>query len=310
MEGTRSRVETTAVAMGYRLNHAAKATATGRFGCIAVLMSTYAGRSIYSPQLLDGVQESLASHNMHLIVGALPDTQLEDSGFVPQILQNWMADGLLVNYNAKTPPRMKQLLLKHHLPSVWVNSKHESNCVYPDDSSAARDLTQTLLQRGHKRIAYVNCVTGTTQPAWHHSSRDRYDGYAMAMQQAGLQPRLIAGEEGIDRKERVAFLRPFLSAPDAPTAAVCYSAEVAGPVLYTSALLGLRVPQDLSIATFHSSLWFDVGLEVATVILPEFEVGKAATEMLLRVIARPGLKVRPVIVPFGFDQGQTIGPAK
>jgi len=70
MEGTRSRVETTAVAMGYRLNHAAKATATGRFGCIAVLMSTYAGRSIYSPQLLDGVQESLASHNMHLIVGA------------------------------------------------------------------------------------------------------------------------------------------------------------------------------------------------------------------------------------------------
>ena len=310
MDDTRRQVEEVAAKLGYRLNHAAKATATGRFGCIAVLMSTFAARSLYSPLLIDGIQDALKDGEMHLAIGSMPDARLEESGFVPRILQNWMADGLLINYNAMIPPRMKQLLLEHHLPSVWVNSKHESNCVYPDDFSAARDLTQKLLELGHKRIAYVNCVTGTRKAAWHYSPHDRYEGYAVAMQGAGLQPRLIAGEEAVDRQKRVEFLRPVLSAPDAPTATICYSPEVAGAVLYTSAVLGLSVPRDLSIATFSVSLFFEVGLEVATAIIPEFQLGQVATEMLLRVIARPQLKARPAVVPFGFERGQTIGPVK
>jgi len=100
---TRRRVRQAAERLGYRPNNSARAMATGRLGCAALVLSTQGYRSTLPAELLRGIDEELARHNMHLTIARLPDEKLTREGYVPKILREWLSDGLLINYTSDIP---------------------------------------------------------------------------------------------------------------------------------------------------------------------------------------------------------------
>lgn len=301
-EETKAKVKSVAEQMGYIPNSAAKAIVTGRFNCISLLQSsTDPARSMLPLELLQGIQEKLNGNGMHLVLSALADEKLTSEGFVPKILSELYVDGLLVNYNANIPEAMKTLINDHRIPSIWINSKQETDCICPNDYNGGLIATEHLLELGHKRIAFVSYA-----PEVHYSVTDRKNGYLKAMEQAGLQAQvsIVAGDTA--RAVIGKLSREILAEDDAPTAIVGYADNVFQGMIRASFELNLSLGEDLSLVTFNagqSSQFTDI---VATsVLLPEQKIGERATEMLIDKINNPGKEFAPEKLSCKLEMGNT-----
>src|SRR3954469_6406342 len=197
---TRQRVLKAASDLGYKPNASARAMRQGRFGCAALVLSRSKQQthSHIPAGLLDGLDDALAQHGMHLTVSRLTDEELASDNFLPKVLRESMADGMIVNYTHEIPQGMLDLIHAHHAPAVWLNAKLSEDCIYPDDFAAARSATQHLLRLGHRRISLLHFISSgvfptsfeQARPRFHYSVADRADGYASVMRQAGLTPRI------------------------------------------------------------------------------------------------------------------------
>lgn len=299
---TRERVLQAARDMGYRPNRSARAIQSGKFGCIALLGSTIPHRSVLPTFLRDGILDALAEHGLHLLLARLPDTALTDEAFVPSILREWAADGLLINYNADAPPAMEALLVENRLPCVWLNARRDADCVYPDDKEAARSATERIAALGHRRIAFVP-YTGVS----HYSAADRESGYREAMADQGLMPQVINPANGIvSLAEAEALLA--LPSEQRPTAFLCYAPEAATTLMYAAARGGLSVPRDVSLVTFYEQVYAATGQPVDMMLLPEYHMGRVSVDMLLQKIVAPAVPLPPYALPCAYRAGDTLAP--
>ncbi len=303
-DAMRQRIHGLAAEHGYRLNTHAKATRQGRCGNIALLLSTQPIRSNLPTELVLGIQEALEQHDYHMSIARLPDQKLTDEGFVPKMLREMFADGLLVNYTDHMPQQMLDLIARYRIPSVWLNSHQANDCVYSDDEAAGRDATRRLLAAGHRRIAYVDFSHDlNADPDSHYSAVSRRDGYAMAMVDAGLTPQVE--QRPVLYKDRAQAATELLQSPDRPTAIVAYSGPVAITLLLAAAKLQLQVPRDLAMITFGDRKIVDPGIIIDTFIVPQAEMGRVGVEMLLQKIQDPTRALPARVVGFSLAGGQT-----
>ena len=307
---TRDRVLAAAARLGYVPNASAKAVRRGRSGGIALLLSSDRKRSYLPETLLDGIQEQLRAHDLHMTVAAMPDPQLTDENLVPKFLRQWMADGLLVNYTMRIPPVLVSMIERLRVPSVWINVCRAADCVYADDLDSARRLTDYLIALGHRRIAYVDYHNDpTVVDAVHYSAVDRLRRYEKAMAKAGLAPRVMRQDSMWSEPRRIADAARFLTQSDRPTAIVAYSpGRTALPIhLAAIAHCRLRVPRELSLTTFSPSADDEIGVAMTKMLLPEREMGREAVEMLLRKIRRPGSQPSQCL-PAALIEGESTAP--
>jgi len=306
---TRKRILAATRKLGYRPNASARSMATGRFGCAALLLSTEAGRSTLHVDTLLGIHDELRKSEMNLLVSRLPDTELTGEGLIPRILREWMADGLLVNYTNHIPQEMIDAIHEHAIPTVWLNTKRELNCVRPDDAGAAQAATQRLLALGHRRVAYVDFTWGHEDIAEaHYSIVDRQAGYKQAMRAAGLPPRVVRPEYRISASARLDAAREFLQKDERPTAVVTYSPGISAPLMKACEQIGLRVPGDLSVVDFGDHVVRYAMQPLETMIVPYAAMGREAARMLLERIETPGKALPARTVCFEFKEGRSVAP--
>ncbi len=308
---TRRRVLTAARRLGYRPNTAARAISTGRFGCIALLLSADRFFGRLTGGLMAGIQDVLEDRNMHLTVARLTGEKLKGPADAPKVLREWTSDGLLLNYHFNIPAYLRDLIRASRIPAVWINSKHPADCAYPDDFEAGRLAAGKLLEAGHRRIAYVDYSVGADQLGEaHYSAVDREAGCLAALREAGLGPRSIRpqNKHQLVRLGREGFSRRWLQASDRPTGIVTYGDSVACAVMVAARGLGLRIPEDLSVVTCADEPVVSPGYRVDTMLVPQRPLGRAAAEMLLEKVDRPDHDLEPRAVPFGYKAGVTIAP--
>lgn len=310
---TRRRILRTAEELGYRPNLAAKAVSTGRFGCVTLLLGTQPNRSALPGPMLEGIHDALAERGMHLTVAMLPDEALTSEAVVPRVLQNWMADGLIIDYTDHIPRRMIELIRRNALPSIWVNSLFPEDCIRPGDLEAGARAAEVLVQAGHRRIAYFDFSHGyDDEDDAHYSARDRLAGYQRVIASAGLKPIVVRPQSEVPGAERVDFAERWLagrSPADRPTAAITYGSSTLLPLVVAATRLGMRLPENLALVDFGSKKAIDVvGVRVATLVVPEYEVGRQSVEMLVRKIANPTEQAPARVIQFGFDPGASIVP--
>jgi len=292
--------------MNYRPNSFAKAIRSGRFGGIALLLSTQRSRSYLPSRLLEGIEKALVGRDLHLTLTSLPDEVLTRGETVPKILRQAMADGLLINYTHHIPGQMIDLIDRNGIPCVWLNTSCAEDGVRPDDENAAYLATCALLERGHRRICFAHAGQEDTLEAAHYSIGARLKGYSRAVTEAGFPVMMWWAKYQTQATVRAAGMRRWLGAADRPTAIVAYAPMTAMGVLTAAYQLGLRVPEDLSVVTFSDAPSTDLGIQISTMLLPELEMGRCAVEMLEKKIDAPTGHLPSEVLPFSFEQGQTM----
>jgi LacI family transcriptional regulator len=302
-EATRHQIIEAAEELGYRRNGGAAAARSGRFGSVALLMSTMPGRSFSSEGLFVAIHDELASHDLLMTFVCLPDEQLTNSSYVPKILRELSCDGLLLDYSSDIPPRLVELIAKFHIPVVWLNVEQPEGSIYPDDEGAAFEATQHLVQLGHKRILHVSHATSS-----HESVVNRRRGYERSMRASGLIP--CIEEVDLDEKPEALHkrIKSWFGPSHPPTAFFAYEAEFALPVWLAAEKLGRRVPEDVSIVAIHDREVRVLGLQMTCWEIPVFEMGHIAVRKLLQKIENPNQKLHSEKVPFVVKTGQTCAP--
>ncbi|MBD3941099.1 LacI family DNA-binding transcriptional regulator [Microbacterium sp. NEAU-LLC] len=147
-------------------------------------------------------------------------------------------------------------------------------------AAASRELAEHLVALGHRRIGVI------VGPREWSVSTARRAGVRAALADVG-----ILHEDALVRSidptfERgVAAAQELLSAPDPPTALMCFNDKVATGALRAASDLGLRVPKDLSLTGFDD---LDVGHvtqpRLTTVRQPLDEMGRLAVLLLSTLI--------------------------
>jgi len=303
---TRQRILEVAREVGYRPNSIARTMQSGRFGSVALLMGTNGGSNWLPDALLAGIHDELARHDYHLTLARLPDEKLVSEGFVPKLLREWACDGVLINYIYDVPTRLINLIADYKIPSIWLNLRRDADCVHPADVDAAYDATRHLLSLQHRKIAFVDYTSGGA--ALHYSVQDRRTGYAAAMQQAGCKTHIIENKQAVPPEELIALSRQWLGQTQRPTAVLAYSEAETVSVTQAALSLGLKIPEDLSLLTFHWGGVVLMTMQTHYMYLPEYQMGEAAVQMLLQKIESPSTVLQPRALPCPLMPGQTIVP--
>lgn len=308
-EETQKRVLKAADELGYMPNLSARAIRTGRFNAITLLLNTDRRFSYLPPDLLYGVLAGLRTADMHLTISDYPDEEIVKDGFVPKTLRQLMSDGLLINYHYKIPDQMLDLVRKSKYPTVWINSKQKHDSIYPEERDAMRKVAERLIKTGHRRIVYMDSGYGQrgSEP-FHYSKHDRYGGYAEAMKAAGLKPVLIGSRQyqEVGRKD---VYRELLMKEKRPTAILSYSLWAIESAWDAADDLGLRIPEDLSLATLGDKAAMYRRKKVSFMVQPWHEIGKQAVDMVRKKIEKPSLKLKPRAMQCEFIEGETLAPA-
>jgi LacI family transcriptional regulator len=300
---TRQTIEASARALGYRPNSNARAMRSGQSGAVTLLLPADTGASFLPPRLLAGIHDALAEQGRHLIIAQYPDERLIEADFLPRALKECMADGLIVNYIDKIPPAFAEALaLPSAPPAICLNVDRPFDCIRPDDEQGSYDITKLLIEKGHTQIAYIGVRTG------HYSVIARQNGYGRALKEAGLQPRIVMYEYPEDVFQNVGLL---WDEKKSITAVVTYESFVITPLLIVLARKGIRVPEEVSVVTFYDTdLDWNLGLSVTTAVIPVYEMGQRAVEMLAQKLDGEATPLTSVLVPITIHTGTTVASRK
>ena len=192
-------------------------------------------------------------------------------------LGNRRVDGILV-----IAPELCQYAAVEGLsasPVVLLNCLDPAQrltCVAPDEEAAGFDVTQLLLDQGHRDIGLL------TGPLEHHQTRSRAVGVARALGAAGLPPaQILSTDVRIDAGHRAAT--ELLTRESPLTALVCTNERLAVGALIAAYRLHRSVPADLSLVSLddREQLSSQLYPEVTRVERPDDLMGAHAAELLI-----------------------------
>lgn len=299
---TYNQIRQLAYKLGYRKSAAPRAMITGKYHAITILGSTQ-WRKNHMPQTrLFGLQEAAGEHSLALNFSRLDDESLISEEMIPDILQNFVSDGLLVNYVSGYPKSLDEILRRYHIPAIWMNSKHTYDCIYLDDFAASQQATEYLLSLGHRRIGYWLLESQDHVADIHYSTTDRHLGYVQAMKQASVPVMEMASKNKISYSDYGLFLDHWLRKKNRPTAIMTYNPPQAMAAMVAALRRGLRVPEDLSIMTFHD----EPGIyQFTSMKIPEVGLGIQAIDLLVRKIAKPQKNLLSIALPLSLKLKST-----
>ncbi len=276
-DATRERIKDHARAIGYIYNRRAASLRTSRSGIVGVVV-----HDIMNPffaEILRSIETELDRSRQTFLLSNHYDQLEKQRTFIDTLLQLG-ADGVIMSPAIGTPAEDIAMAESNGLPAVLIARSVEGADVpvfRGDDAYGIGLATNHLISLGHTRIAMIG---GTDQTS---TGRDRYRGYVMAMEAAGL-----AVQEGWripgPRTKHAGFeaTQDFLALKDKPTAAVCWNDLVAIGLMNGILRAGLTPGVDISVTGYDD-------LEEAAIATPALttvwngqrEVGRRAARTLL-----------------------------
>jgi len=197
--------------------------------------------------------------------------------------------GLVLTPPLSEMPTLLTRLAQENIPYVKVTSGNRSDdecTVCIDDFTAAADLTQYLIDLGHKDIAFVQGDKA------HGSALQRFSGYLSKLNKNKISQNEDFILEGIFSFESgVEGAFQLLTGDNKPTAIFACNDEIAAGCLFTAGFMGISVPEELSIVGFEDSPFSRQTLPGLTTAKQSTEfVAKTATQLLISIIRK---KVKP-----------------
>lgn len=304
------RIRKIAQRLNYVPHASARSMRSGRFGTAALVT----GGQFLPFTLVSELHRGLAPHGTQLAFEEISKQDIQDPNFAPRFLREQCVDGIFVYQLIDIPERIRQRIVSMGFSTVWLNSKGAFDSVYADEEAIAFSVTQRLIRAGHRRIgflltnaAYDEAVAGNS---WHFSIHDRLQGYQRAMAEAGLAPRLhIARRKLDDPAVSLDYVADILRAPERSTALIAFDLTNTYEAITAASRLGLRIPDDLLIASFvadDTPAARHEMLPIVTARMPWAAVATSAVAMLQHKLANPADAMPSQRVPYG---ELTIGPA-
>jgi LacI family transcriptional regulator len=293
-EPLRRKVQAAIRELDYHPNHVARSLKTSRTRTLGIIVPDMT--IPYFPKIISGAEAAARLRGYSLIAVNSDDNGTRQKDLLA-LLRSQRVDGILLAIAAGPAP-LTQItrLISAGVRLVCVDRIPDRlvvDSVSVEDVSAAELGVGHLLDVGHRRIAIV------TGPLTLKNERQRLLGYQQMLAKAGRPAEAELIWEGNLVVEDVAGMcRARLHDPaNRPGAIFATNGQTGLGVLRALHDYGLRVPEDLALATFDELTVDDLFRPaVTTVVQPAYDIGHRAAEILMRRIEAPESSPQPVTV--------------
>jgi len=218
------------------------------------------------------------------------DPEAIDNSMLNQLNKSSI-DGIFIG--GEVSEKLLHMLKNLGIPIVYIdfNNHHIRNdCILVDNFSISYIATNYLIDQGHTRIGFVG--NGFTSS----NVMDRYYGYRKALSSSNLEFReewLLNNYDGNTGYYSLDFAVPI----EMPTAFVCHCDMSAYFLIHRLTLMGLKVPDHISIISFDNTLLAETSSPPLTSVdISKKEFAVAAYNMLNSRILHPKSDVRQVLI--------------
>lgn len=172
------------------------------------------------------------------------------------------------------------------LPLALVDTHHDNvDAVLTDDAAGGRLAAQHLLERGHRRIAFLGDAQRSSR--YRSPAQRRLHGMRTALTEAGAQlHRRLEGTCQHDLDAARTAAATLLALPDRPTAIFASDDLLAAGVLRAAADAGLSTPGDIAVIGYDDGP-LAAALDLTTIRQPLRESGRSAIELLQQRLQAP-----------------------
>jgi DNA-binding LacI/PurR family transcriptional regulator len=280
---TRSRVDRATQELGYHPNVAARSLRSAKTNALGFLVLDEGVRFLADPMtdlIIAGIGDVARDRGYGLLIqAARPD------GPRPALLQPLLenrVDGAFLFLSGERELRRWYVhrLLELGFDFVLFENPEDERVasVTAANREGARDLTQHLLARGHRRIAFI-----AAELPW-PMIEERRAGYREALAAAGLEsmPGLELAQGVWDPASGAAMAAKLLKLEEPPTAIMGGNDLLAIGAIRAVRERGLSVPSDVAVTGFDDFDFAEfVHPPLTTVHIPGYEMGRVAADRLV-----------------------------
>jgi LacI family transcriptional regulator len=277
---TRERVRAAIRELAYTPHHTARQMRTRRSKTIGFVSDEIA-TSPFAVDIVKGAQLAAWEHGMMLlVVNTERDPEVERAA-IASLLER-RVEGIV--YAAMFHRVVEPLPRLREVPTVLVDC-HDATGAYPavvpDEEQGGYLATRTLIDRGHRRIGFVNLDPVASAAA----AAGRLAGYRRALRETGLpfDERLVlhvtpAPDQGFR------LTSALLDLEDRPTALFCGNDRTAAGAYCAIYQRGLRIPEDVAVIGFDDQEEIAAHLmpPLTSVALPHLAMGRWGVEHLVQ----------------------------
>jgi LacI family transcriptional regulator len=282
-DGVRQRVLAAVRDLGYVANAHARALLTSTSGTVGVILHDVSDP--YFAEIVRGIQDVAAHENRLVVICNSLREPAREITYIEMLRGHRvdaviMAGGHILDDEYLMALREQALQLRAQGSRLVLCGHHpvRADAVVPENTAGGARVVRHLLERGHRRIAYV------AGPRSLSTSQDRLDGYLGALASFAVAPDpalVVAGD--FSREAGYAATTRLLDAGAAFTAVAAANDLAAVGVLACLRDRGLRVPVDVSVVGFDDvPVARDVTPALTTVRVPMVEMGRQSMLLALR----------------------------
>lgn len=182
----------------------------------------------------------------------------------------------------------------NNIPMVIIDrkvTKWDVDNVLIENVNSSQTITSHLIEQGQSRIGGIFGIGSTT-------GRERREGFLQALKEHNIKPEndLIkytpaTVEDGFKTAIKLLKLQ------DRPNAILTTNSLLAAGVLLAIRECKLSIPSDIAFASFDDTTWAQLVDPALTVIdQPTYDIGRTATELLIKRIQDPTRPTREVVL--------------
>ncbi len=276
---TREKVLQCIKVLNYHPNSIAKSLSESKTYNIGVVipMDSDETEAPFFQTCLMGISRECAMCDYDVVVIS---TDKKDLSQLDRVLNNHKVDGIIVTRPVKDHA-IESMLKEHNMPFVVVGRSRLTDAVSIDSAhmEGCRELTSYLLMSNHpeKIGLLMNSMSFNV-------NKSRYEGFESAFAAAGTVPAENMVYLGIDGPMQ--FSRSVAALlKEQPECIICGDDIICMKLLAELNNLGMRIPDDVKVASFYDSVFLDIYTPpITSLIFNAGELGAASASVLIDII--------------------------
>jgi Transcriptional regulators len=297
----KARVENAIKELGFEPNQLARGLKNDVTHTIGVIISDMANPFFMS--ITREIEKKVNEIGYILLVASTDDNPEKELKYIKGMMEK-RVDGIIISSTGKNEVYLNSIA-ESGVPVIFIDRKpymHKLDCVYMDKAYAMYNITNMLLDQGHKKICIV------VGPREIMTNFDRFTGYARSIHEANMQldNNMIMYGEFTEAFGRQA-LREIVNMAERPTAIISGSVQITRGILIEAKELGIKIPKDFSLVSYGN-------IEMSTLISPSLtyidslseNIGALAGDLIISRLANPHEKSEQIEVEVNLVMGESV----
>ena len=249
-DATREKVEDAIARLNYQPNKAARSLASHSSRLIGLIYDDPSAYEIPSAgfiiRMQEGALNACRARGYELLIHPCRYREKRVGDELKKLIEETRPDGLIVAAPLSNTSGIVRAISASRTPFVRLSpgtTSAKQYSVSTNDREISAEMTRFLASLGHQRIAFIKGDPG------HKAVGNRFTGYREGLEQSGLRydEKLVGAGDNSIRSGEVAAQK-LLALEPCPTAIFAANDDMAAGVIRTADRLGIKVPDELSVA--------------------------------------------------------------